>query len=600
MVTNCFFPNKYYVSIRNTVVRTFFLALEKAVLKYLSPQAKDIYLQRLNYNREKNGYTVYWSFWGDLQKEILETLPCDRLSDTAQNLIYVLERKFPEGTTSFKHHGGHSGSVSSPITGKSLSNKKWMEVLTNKQIEHRSHSRWKETSGGFIESSIEEFSNSFRNAVSAEPERMIKLVLSNSGNEEILDSYIDSLFSGIAHSKALDNVPLELLETLILSYPYDYTSYRANYICTIIQNRKSEKWSQKILDILKDIAINHTNPEIGKPNVTNREDKEMRSFDMLQSNALNCVRGEAAQAIAQLLWNDNYLFKQFKSTIEKLASDENPAVKLASLFALWPSYNIERDWASEIILNLYEHDYRIAGYHDTKNMFFLLYPKYRECVLKIIKKCYESEDENLIKMGAYSLAEMYILKNEFADIISNVDTMSKTQANAVLHMAIIYFNKDEFNILAKSMIRKFKTSTLDLEMPISRLFYDDLIDLERDRDFLIEIMGSGLSRRTVHAFVHYLEEESKSVVNYKDIILSMSYHLINSGCVKDEGIWGVEDEISKLVIGLYDETSGSSIPEMKKIAEECLDIWDLMFEKQIGPIRFLSQKTNGKVKVKTI
>jgi hypothetical protein len=102
-------------------------------------------------------------------------------------------------------------------------------------------------------------------------------------------------------------------------------------------------------------------------------------------------------------------------------------------------------------------------------MFFLLYPKYRECVLKVIKKCYESEDKELIKMGAYCLSEMFILKNEFADIINNVDTMSEAQAEAVLHMAIIYFNKDEFNSLAKNMIRKFKTSTLELEMPISGL-----------------------------------------------------------------------------------------------------------------------------------
>jgi len=40
---------------------------------------------------------------------------------------------------------------------------------------------------------------------------------------------------------------------------------------------------------------------MGKPNVKNNEDKEMRRFDMLQSNALNFVRGKAAQAIAHLL-----------------------------------------------------------------------------------------------------------------------------------------------------------------------------------------------------------------------------------------------------------------------------------------------------------
>ena len=565
-----------------------FITLEKMVFSYLSPDAKDLYHRRIDYNREQNGYKVYWSFWGDLQKEILEALPYNRLNDQSKDLIRVLKRKFPEGTTLYKHSDGHSGGVSSAIAGKKLNNKNWLEILTSKGLKHKSHSRWKEVPGGFIENSIDQFSSSFRDAVSEEPERMIKLIISN--DKEILDAYIDSLFSGVAYSKALDNVPVELLEIMILKYPYNYTSYRADYICSLIKNRKNEKWSQKELDILKDIAINHKNPEIGKPNVTNIEDKEMRSVDMLQSNALNCIRGKAAQTIAHLLWSDSSLFEQFKDTIEKMTLDENPAVKLASLSALWPSYNIERDWASEKILNLYEQDFRLAAFHDTKNMLFLVYPKYRQRVLKIINKCYESEDKELIERGAYCLSEMFILKNEFADVMNNVNKMSKTQAEAVLHMAIIYFNKDEFNLLAKNMIRKFKTSTLDLETPISRLFYDNLVDLERDKGFLIEIMNSGLSRRTVHAFVHYLEEESKSVVDYKDIILSMSYHLIKNGCGKDEGIWGIEDEISKLVIGLYDETSGSTLLEMRNIAEECLNIWDLMFEKQIGPIRQLSQK----------
>lgn len=562
--------------------------LEKTILSYLSPHAKDEYRRRINYNREKNRYKVYWSFWGDLQKEILEVLPYNRLSNRAKDLLCVLNRKFPNGTTAYKYSGGHGGWVKSPIAGKKLNNKRWIEILTNEKLKHKNHYRWKEAPGGFIESSIEEFASSFSNAVSEEPVRMINLVLSI--KEEILDVYIDSLFRGVAYNKDLNNVPIEMLETMILKYPYDYTSHRAGYICSLIENRENAEWSQKVLDILKDIAINYKNPEIGKPNVTNNEDKEMRSFDMLQSNAINCVRGDAAQAIAQLLWKDNSLFEQFKDTIEKLTLDENPAVRLASLFALWPSYNVERDWASEKILNLYEQDYRLAGFHGTKNMLFLLYPKYNERVLKIIKECFESDDKELIKMGAYCLSEMFIMKNEFADIIDNVDTMSEVQAEAVLHMAVIYFNKDEFNSLSKNMIRKFKTSTLDLEMPISRLFYDNLIDLGRDKDFLIEIMSSGLSRRTLHAFVDYLEEKSKSVADYKDIILSMSYHLIKEGCGRDEGIWGIEDEISKLIIGLYDETAGSTLPEIKNIAKECLDIWDLMFEKQIGPIRQLSQE----------
>ncbi|MEC0986407.1 hypothetical protein [Bacillus safensis] len=565
-----------------------FSVLENRILSYLSPQAKDVYRRRIDYNKEKNGYTVYWSFWGDFQKEILEILPYNRLSIQAKDLLRILRRKFPKGSTLYKYSDGHSGWISSPVAGKKLNNKKWIEILTNKKLIQKDSSRWIEVPEGFISSSIEEFASSFSKAVSEEPERMINLVLLN--KEKVLESYVDSLFSGVASSKALSNVPVELLEKMILTYPYDYTSYRANDICSIIRDRKKVKWSQGILDILKDIAINHKNPELGESNITNNEDKEMRSFSMLQSNALNCVRGNSAQAIAELLWNERTLFKQFKDTIEKLALDENPAVKFASLLALWPSYNIERDWASELILLQYEQDYRLAGFFGTKKMLFLLYPKYRERVLEVIKKCYKSEDEKLVEMGGHCLSEMFILKKEFTQVMNNVDKMSEVQAKAILHMTTNYFNKDEFNSSAKNIMLKFKASKLDLEIPISRLFYDDLIDLKRDKDFMIEIMNSGLNRRIVHAFVRYLEEKSKSIVDYKDIIFSMSYHLLGNEVDKFKGIWGIEDEISKLIIGLYDETSNSTIPTRKVIANECLDIWDLMFEMQFGQIRSLSQK----------
>ncbi|NWL88482.1 hypothetical protein DMN77_12970 [Paenibacillus sp. 79R4] len=564
-----------------------FEVLEKTVINYVSPRAKDIYQRRIDYNREKNVSREYWSFWGDLQKELLEVLPYNRLSDKAKELIRILKRKFFEEPTLYKYLDGHSGSVRSPIAGKKLSNKKWLDILTNKKINNNSRRSWR-TPDGFIESSVEEFSRSFSKAVFNEPERMVKLILSY--NDRIADVYINSLFSGVAYSEELKNVPLKLLETLILKYPYDYSSYRANYICTIIKNKEEGEWSQEIVEILKDIAVNHKNPDPPKPNETSSEDKDLRNFEMLQNNALNCVRGKAARAIAQLLWKNNDFFEQFKNTIENLILDENPAVKFASLFALWPSYNIDKEWASEKILNLYEQDYRLAGFHGSKDMVFLLYPQYRQRILDVIKRCYESEDENIIKIGAYCVSEMFILKNEFIEEMNNIETMSKIQAEAILKMVILYFNKEKYNCLAKNIICRFKTSTLDLEIPISRLFYDNLIDLKRDKDFLIEIMSSGLSRRTLRAFVRYLEKESRSVVEYKDIILSLSYHLIQNEVEKHENAWGIQDEISKLIIGLYDETSEFTQPELKNIAQECLDIWDLMFEKQIGPVRRLSRE----------
>lgn len=54
--------------------------------------------------------------------------------------------------------------------------------------------------------------------------------------------------------------------------------------------------------------------------------------------------------------------------------------------------------------------------------------------------------------------------------------------------------------------------------------------------------------------------------------------------------WGIENEISRLIISLYDETSNSNAITSKQIATKCLELWDIMFERQIGSVRVLSQK----------
>ncbi|MFB9380685.1 hypothetical protein ACFFRT_08850 [Enterococcus thailandicus] len=143
--------------------------------------------------------------------------------------------------------------------------------------------------------------------------------------------------------------------------------------------------------------------------------------------------------------------------------------------------------------------------------------------------------------------------------------------------------------MVKQIILKFKKRSLNIEHTISRLFYDNLVDLDRDKDFLIEIVGSDLSRKLVHSFVRYLENESKSIIDFEEIILSMGTNIVRFRD-KNNDYWEVEDEISKLIIGLYDETTNLESPKMKAISDKCLDLWDLMYENQIGSIRNLSQK----------
>lgn len=168
--------------------------------------------------------------------------------------------------------------------------------------------------------------------------------------------------------------------------------------------------------------------------------------------------------------------------------------------------------------------------------------------------------------------------------------MNEIQVKSILEIALNYFNKEQYNNLIKDLIKKCEESEFDLDFPVSRIFYDNLIQLERDRDFLIEMMKSSISRRIVHAFVHYSEENSKSIVEYKDIILALSYTLTEDKVEQLHNYWEIDDELSKLIVGLYDEISQLQDEESKGIIQQCLNIWDLMFEKRIGLARTLSQQ----------
>lgn len=328
---------------------------------------------------------------------------------------------------------------------------------------------------------------------------------------------------------------------------------------------------------------------MGKPNVTNDKDKEIKSIDMLQSNSLNCTRGEAAQAIGHLLWENKELFEQFKGTIQALSEDNNPVVRFASLHCLLPTYNIKRDWAREKILSLFETDVRLVAFWNARDILFFSYNKEKNRVLKIIEDCYYSEDKELKEIGSYCVVEMYILKNEFSYIMNDIKSMDESQIKAILRMAINYFDNVKYNEKTKMIITKFKEINYDMEDSICRLFYDDLINLDRDKEFLKDILKSTAGRRSIYSFIHYIDENAVSILDFKEIIIELIRSILDNIEKEKEDIYYYGDELSKLIVGLYDETVGKKQSDMKILSNQCLDIWDEMFEKQIGSIKKLSR-----------
>lgn len=541
------------------------------------------------HNKENHGKRIYERLWGDLQKELLPILPNDRKSKKANDLLQILNRSFGNETTIYMRSHSHSGGVMSSISNKNITLQNWEKILTSKKIKKRDHSKWKVVNGGFIEDSIETISQVFSDTVSKNPNEMINFILGL--NCKIDDLYIDAVYSGIINSNQLDAIDIKLLEQLFNKYPVDYKSLqsRAMLFCNIIERKANTSWSLNTLNILKNLAVKHIDPELEKPNIIRKND-EMRTVETLECNAINCVRGEASYAIASLLWRNGDLFDFFKETIQLLCNDENPVVQFASTYALLPTYNINKKWSAENFISLLKKDYRMAGFRNSKNLLFDLFLNNSYDIKNIVLACYLSDDKKLIQTGAHTIVELYMQENEFVDVINSLEKINDEQAEAIIEMSVVYFGIPEYNEKAKAILNEFIDSKFSFETPWTRLFYENKIDLKRDKEFLIKLLTSNISQNLIHSFVSYLESSDSQLIDYSDIILEMSEMLISSNRVDSNFVWGVSREISKLIIALYDETSDSQIKSSKEISNRCLDMWDLMYKHQIRDVVHLTNK----------
>ena len=565
--------------------------LEYIITHYTTPDAKHRLEERMSYNknRTQNGFIVYWRYWGDLQKELLCALPDERMSKEAMELKWMLYRS--NDNYSIYQYDLDQGmkNVVSPVTGKKLNYKVWESIISNKKIPSTCFRRWRETKTAFIESSLSNFANDFRQSVSNEPDIFLTGMLSC--KKDVNEVFVDALIRGLAYSDKLHKVNNSDIEKMFRRYGYDYESERAEVYCHIIESKEDSFWSEDTLRMLIDIAENHENPKLGNPVVKSEDDDNVHTVEMIESNAINSVRGVAAEAIGHLLWDRNDLLECFKETIEKMVIDENPIVRFSSLYALWPSYNIDRTWARTEIVKVFLSDYRMMGYRD-RRMFFMLYDEYGKQLCDGIRTGFYSDDEHLQKVHGYTISEMYLRYEEFSDIIDNYYNLNQVQQDAIVHMFIIYLKIEKYREKAKQNLIKFLECINDpSEIGNSwiQVFHENRLILSEDKDFLLKIMTSKINQRLLYSFARYIEENG-GILDFSDIIISMSHRILNYTNDLQETRWEIEQDIPKLVLALYDETSEGKTEQEKEISLQCLDIWDLLFEKRIGGTRMLAEK----------
>ncbi len=553
------------------------------VYYFMPSRAKDYLKTRIEFNRKKDYPPVYWSFWGDFQNELYSSLPDELLDRESFELKRVLKRRFENERSRYdRTNWSRSGSVVSPVFGKELSEKSWLDIITSDKIRaERTHGDWSEEGNVFVDRSVKSFGSSLSDMIASNPRILTKI---EKIEKTIYPDLVESIFFGMSKCEKLEQVPLDVIEALIMKYAYTNESIDIR-ICEILSKYSSSKLTTKLITIIDEFASKHPDPNLQKEDVYKPSD-ETRTSEVLVSNAYNSVRGSALITIGSLMSRDKDYFNCFKQTIEERVNDEVPAVRYACLRALLPSLRIDKAWSSDLYIKLFSLDENLLVFNQSSKVLLSLYSDYSEEVKTILMKGIKFDDRRIQNTSFDVMLEIYLQYGSGLDDLKKIDKDIEEYNSTITQVIAMYFRENDFFDRVNKLIIELIDRDFNIESLTIRLLNDRAFELPRDDELLYKMLLARPNDKVIKYFSEYLTDTGYPIKPFSDLVLDLCKSVV-VGIDNSTRYWYI-DEISKMVIWLYDETCNSQINEDKKIAFKCLNVWDIMFEKQLGSARKLS------------
>lgn len=573
-----------------------FSEFEKVLLHYCGDEVD----RRKFYIRHREG-KYYNHRWGLTQYKLLSKLCQQRISEETAELLAVLKRKFNminsdefERSSRFTM-ARYVGSTLDKNLYK-ISDRSWLAIVKNTKIQYDRTGSFKESEDGesYIESSIWQFSRSLERAANSEPEHFANLLLSFP--DDVNTRYVSAIFRVFERTTPESTLPEEFkdlwkpvpLQTMLQCIEKFYTMNdreEAIAFCRLLKERAEDKWPDKAIDKLVELASRHPDLEPGKLNVySSGWDGDMSnvSIDDLSTNTYNSVRGVAAHAIGNLLWEHPQLLPKFESSLDSLVNDPHPVIRMAAIYPLLPVINIDKGLAVRWFLQIPQGDFRtIASHYGVKFISYMIRSHYME-LKPIIQAMLGSTNEEVSKKGAEIVAGSFFFYDLFEDEIERCCSHigSIPQKKGVALTASHYIGDKEVSGRCRQLLmRLIGSDGKELSKEISDIFRHNVLSVHENTVLYKRYLESDAYDEN-SLFMYELKNYEGSLLEYADIIFSL-FNMFAARSHSDRSSssrlnFAIDDAI-KLLLRLYDQSK--EVDEV--IFRKCLDTWDLLFQKRI-------------------
>ena len=554
-------------------------AIGRIAIKAISPCCSDSNFQKLeksvvdHLNDYEKGNPRSRGFY---QLLVLRSLDAKRTAQKTQLRIEELERKFPHAPDAIVSEDETSlaSFVGPPIpTEKSerMNDAQWISSMK----------KYGSGAGRSLKGGVVEHSRLLREFANKDRSRFVALV--DQMDDSIDPMYFSAILDGLcsrqhyatpeekeADQKLFENFPTRTFVRIIQRLHALPDRPCGTAIAHCIEKLASRELPNEIHEVVKHYAINSPDPS---------EDIWRRDGycgGSPYTHGINCVRGQAAEAIAALLWEDRDRLECLKPAIDSIANDPIISVRTCGIRALLPLLNFQKDEGVRLFLVACKDCEDICGTSPfDRFLHFSIESHYRE-LRPLVQFALNSENTKAVENAARQMiladlgdANVEIQKDAEA-IRSGNETMRRvaveTYAHNIEHKIVgdqcaellRKFFEDESDEVCKRVANVFFKMSgerlLELESFVEEYIDSKCFGFEPDR-LLWSLEGSlvKLPRivcKAAERVLQVVSERESSDIAYAGA--SSAY------------------KISKLVVRQYEQTTDQDIKR------QCLDLIDRM------------------------
>jgi hypothetical protein len=568
--------------------------LEAVLLAYHEPDEFDSFKYQFEDWRDRGWLRA--NEHGRAQRALLDAMPAARLSGPAKDLLGQLGRKYEGSPARPPRRDYRMLPVESDVPAAAvprLSDDAWVRIITRSPQD-----RLRTTRAGdrYLRADPRIVSGQLAGQARREPSRFARLALRVPPAADV--HHVCGLIAGVGQAEApeVDGRPIagwsaagvDELEAVISHFGHLRDREVCMAISGLVAGRAALGWSQSTLRLLARLAVDHPDPGPGSSLVRWRQTDQSRDEDALPgdvvTDSMNHVRSVAGRAIADLIRAEPGRLGVLSSAVERLSTDEIPAVRAAALRVCRVLLRADRERAACLFLAAAGQVGPALCVPDADMILGALSHTHLDAIAPVLRAMAASDLPAVATLGAGRTTCAWLERDRLAEDVERYRVGTPAQRKGVAEVAADWLEDERHRSRCVGLLPALLD---DDDAGVRRSASGFLSCGVFDALGIPELVRTFVHTRAFHdqggRFLHVLRQYPGSIVGYADALLEacdvFATALADLSRDRRHRLAGDAHFSSPLVLRLYEQAQDT---RDAAIQARCLDAWDRMLEARVG------------------